>query len=203
MKKFDLESLPLCGAKTRSGTPCKRKGNKRNGRCKLHGGRSTGAKTEAGKMASRINARHQFPGWVFGSFEKSDEALLARALSCAKQLQKLVSDRSVSHKKPELIHQLVEPNLIPLEAMKFVVLQIYGVELFITIQAALDYYYQDKNAEHVKFLVYMKAWAIPDFSRTYTQAQAQYMSEWFNNYNFMEKEIKRVCRRGMKKEPNT
>lgn len=55
-KRFNLESLPLCGAKTRSGEPCKRKGNKRNGRCKLHGGNSTGAKTEQGKMASRLNA---------------------------------------------------------------------------------------------------------------------------------------------------
>ena len=31
-----------CGAITRSGYPCRRPGNKINGRCKLHGGRSTG-----------------------------------------------------------------------------------------------------------------------------------------------------------------
>ena len=39
-KPFDLSTLPRCGAKTRVGTPCKRVGNLRNGRCKLHGGRS-------------------------------------------------------------------------------------------------------------------------------------------------------------------
>ena len=33
-----------CGAKTRKGTPCQRPAYKRNGRCSLHGGRSTGPK---------------------------------------------------------------------------------------------------------------------------------------------------------------
>jgi hypothetical protein len=32
--------MPRCGAKRRSGEPCKRIGSKRNGRCKLHGGRA-------------------------------------------------------------------------------------------------------------------------------------------------------------------
>lgn len=33
-------AMPRCGARTRSGVPCKRIGNSRNGRCKLHGGRA-------------------------------------------------------------------------------------------------------------------------------------------------------------------
>ena len=37
-----------CGAKTRKGTPCQRPAYKRNGRSSLHGGRSTGPKTEDG-----------------------------------------------------------------------------------------------------------------------------------------------------------
>ena len=37
-----------CEARTRRGTPCQRPGNKINGRCKLHGGRSTGPRTEDG-----------------------------------------------------------------------------------------------------------------------------------------------------------
>ena len=40
--QFDLNTLPICGARTRSGGPCKHKGNVRNGRCKRHGGASTG-----------------------------------------------------------------------------------------------------------------------------------------------------------------
>lgn len=37
-----------CEARIRRGTLCQRPGNKINGRCKLHGGRSTGSRTEEG-----------------------------------------------------------------------------------------------------------------------------------------------------------
>ena len=37
-----------CEARTRKGTACQRPGTKINGRCKLHGGHSTGARTEEG-----------------------------------------------------------------------------------------------------------------------------------------------------------
>jgi hypothetical protein len=40
--RFDLNTLPNCGAKTRRVGLCKHKGNVRNGRCKRHGGASTG-----------------------------------------------------------------------------------------------------------------------------------------------------------------
>ena len=39
---------PRCGARTRTGSPCKRTGL-RNGRCPNHGGLSSGPKTKAGK----------------------------------------------------------------------------------------------------------------------------------------------------------
>ncbi|MGO0616336.1 HGGxSTG domain-containing protein [Leclercia adecarboxylata] len=39
----------VCGATTRKGTPCKMTALYSSGRCKLHGGRSTGAKTPEGK----------------------------------------------------------------------------------------------------------------------------------------------------------
>ena len=49
-----------CGAKTRKGTLCqappvwsKATDKAKNGRCKMHGGLSTGAKTEAGRQAIR------------------------------------------------------------------------------------------------------------------------------------------------------
>jgi hypothetical protein len=37
-----------CEARTRRGTRCQRPGTKQNGRCKLHGGRSTGPRIEDG-----------------------------------------------------------------------------------------------------------------------------------------------------------
>ena len=44
----------ICGAKTRSGTPCKRGPVPGKTRCKLHGGMSTGPRTDAGKAASAL-----------------------------------------------------------------------------------------------------------------------------------------------------
>ena len=48
-----------CLAKTRKGTPCQRPAFKHNGRCSLHGGLSTGAKTAGGlKKISDANLKH-------------------------------------------------------------------------------------------------------------------------------------------------
>jgi len=47
--------LMVCGAKTRRGTPCRRRDLYRSGRCPLHGGLSTGPKTTAGKERSAKN----------------------------------------------------------------------------------------------------------------------------------------------------
>lgn len=44
-----------CGAKTRKDTPCKITDLRRGGRCKFHGGGSTGPRTEAGKLRSAAN----------------------------------------------------------------------------------------------------------------------------------------------------
>lgn len=44
-----------CGAKTRAGTPCKRRDLCDSGRCRLHGGMSTGPRTEEGKKRSSLN----------------------------------------------------------------------------------------------------------------------------------------------------
>ncbi|SPX61931.1 Uncharacterised protein [Legionella feeleii] len=55
-----------CNATTRRGTPCqappvwdKNKDKPVNGRCKLHGGKSTGPKTEAGREAIRESNRRR------------------------------------------------------------------------------------------------------------------------------------------------
>ncbi|MCK6739293.1 HGGxSTG domain-containing protein [Enterobacter bugandensis] len=51
-----LRYIP-CGATTRAGTPCKMTVLYRGGRCKLHGGMSTGAKTKAGRKRQRDGFR--------------------------------------------------------------------------------------------------------------------------------------------------
>ena len=50
----DLSTLPCCGARTRQATEC-RQPAMRNGRCRFHGGHSTGARTVQGK-ANQIDA---------------------------------------------------------------------------------------------------------------------------------------------------
>jgi hypothetical protein len=48
-----------CLAKTRRGTKCQRAAYKHNGRCRLHGGLSTGAKTQEGlQRVSKANFKH-------------------------------------------------------------------------------------------------------------------------------------------------
>lgn len=44
-----------CGAMTRRGTKCRRLDINRGGRCRLHGGHSTGPRSMAGKAASAAN----------------------------------------------------------------------------------------------------------------------------------------------------
>jgi hypothetical protein len=44
-----------CGARTRRGSPCRRCDLHASGRCKLHGGASTGAKTAEGQARARLN----------------------------------------------------------------------------------------------------------------------------------------------------
>ncbi len=46
----------VCGARTKAtGAPCKRRDIYANGRCRLHGGLSTGPRTEAGKRRCAQN----------------------------------------------------------------------------------------------------------------------------------------------------
>lgn len=63
---FPVELHDLrCGAKTRAGTPCKMTALYRSGRCKLHGGLSTGPISAAGKARSAQNGKpHQDPNPV-------------------------------------------------------------------------------------------------------------------------------------------
>ena len=51
-QNLSAAAFDTCGAKTRSGAPCRNLPMK-NGRCRMHGGASTGPKTAAGLARSR------------------------------------------------------------------------------------------------------------------------------------------------------
>jgi hypothetical protein len=56
----DLRTLPKCLAKTRQGKLCQQPAMS-NGRCRFHGGKSTGPKTAAGlALSRRANYKHGF-----------------------------------------------------------------------------------------------------------------------------------------------
>jgi hypothetical protein len=59
-----------CGAKTRAGTSCKLTSIYPNGRCKFHGGLSTGPKTEAGRKRSALNGRKAKKGGPYENIDK-------------------------------------------------------------------------------------------------------------------------------------
>lgn len=62
---------PQCGARTRQGTPCqapavwdKAKNQPRNGRCRMHGGLSTGPRTAEGRRRSLEALRREHTTWT-------------------------------------------------------------------------------------------------------------------------------------------
>ncbi len=85
----DPNSAPRCGAKTRKGTSCRQPAMK-NGRCRLHGGKSTGPRTPEGlERARRANWKHGLY-----SAEAKAERRLIRQLLCdsaglMKQMRKI------------------------------------------------------------------------------------------------------------------
>ena len=63
-RRTPKDDRPRCGARCRDGTPCQARAvwdyandRPRNGRCRVHGGLSTGPRTSEGKRRSREGAR--------------------------------------------------------------------------------------------------------------------------------------------------
>ena len=60
-----MKSKPVCGARTRRGTPCQAKRLLKGRKCRFHGGMSSGARTAQGKaraIAAMHGARHSPEG---------------------------------------------------------------------------------------------------------------------------------------------
>jgi len=88
----DFMKAPRCGAKTRRGTPCQAPAMK-NGRCRLHGGKSTGPKTPEG--IERIRLAHIKHG------EYTKEAIASRKEFNAllREFKGTMNEINDSHKK--------------------------------------------------------------------------------------------------------
>lgn len=79
----DLSKARTCGAKTRRGTAC-RGPAMTNGRCRMHGGPSTGPRTAAGLERSR-RAR-----WRHGVYSRETRAILAESRRRWRELRALL-----------------------------------------------------------------------------------------------------------------
>ena len=80
----DICAAPRCGARTRAGHAC-RQPAMRNGRCRLHGGKSTGARTPEGQArVRRARLRH-------GARSAEAIALTAAAMASARRIARLIA----------------------------------------------------------------------------------------------------------------
>ena len=87
-----------CGAKTRSGKPCQRIGNPKNGRCHLHGGKSTGPRSAEGR--ARIAAAQ------FKHGNRSKAAIAAQRAKAAR-------GRAIRAELATLEDQVIKEGLLP------------------------------------------------------------------------------------------
>jgi hypothetical protein len=81
----DLRNAEKCGAKTRRKTACQAPAMP-NGRCRMHGGMSTGPRTPEGLQRSR-KAR-----WVHGAYSRETRELLRRNRERWKTLLMLLAE---------------------------------------------------------------------------------------------------------------
>ncbi len=73
--KEEPQKWKMCGAKTRKGTPCRTSRLFPNGRCKNHGGLSTGPRTTEGKMKAKRNLKSwKKADWCHTEFSESRRA---------------------------------------------------------------------------------------------------------------------------------
>jgi len=97
LKNFDVTPQTVCEAKTRSGVPCQN-ATMPNGRCHLHGGKSTGPRTVAG--IERIRQSH----WKHGKRSaqaKAEQKEFRRLFRLAKQLRKEIEEGQEDAKTPD------------------------------------------------------------------------------------------------------
>ena len=103
----DPTSAPRCNARTRAGAPCRQPAMP-NGRCRMHGGRSTGPTTQAGHASiAAARTTHGYYGADGRAFRAGVRKLHARA----KLLTALA--RSPDANDPEKLRQFTEPVFPP------------------------------------------------------------------------------------------
>lgn len=175
MNRFDLASLPICGARKRNGGTCQRYGNKQNGRCKLHGGRSTGPKTQQGKLKVATNAIQNSILW-FG-VQTPNKALLHEGIAAFTQLGNLPWHEGLPEPLDDVI-SLVAQHRIALEFIKNIIHKQLGSEAMALIQNALDLYYKNRGSQHLEFHRSVCFPTSKFFAQSLSDQQVKEQMEW-------------------------
>ncbi len=88
-------NAPRCGAKTRKGTPCEAPAMA-NGRCRMHGGKSTGPRTPEGLDRSRkANFKHGHYSAESMASRRYISQLLRKSRKTIEQIEKNVESRVI------------------------------------------------------------------------------------------------------------
>lgn len=150
MPNFDLTTLRRCNAKTRKGTNCRRYGSIHNGRCKLHGGRSTGPKTDMGKLMTSGNRGSNIMRLARSYFVTDKDFYDAEKLY-EKLMSFLADDIDW-----ESLDIFVARNILKLERLKYVASAAIGhSDATLNIQQVLDNYYIHNGSHHMRFHILM------------------------------------------------
>ncbi|ELA6921381.1 hypothetical protein GNY17_10400 [Vibrio parahaemolyticus] len=151
MPSFDLTTLSRCNAKTRQGGRCQRYGNKINGRCKLHGGNSTGPKRDIGKLYSSANSGGTIVRLVNSCLptKAEKEANELVAIHTYETLMSFLSEEEINWRE---LDAFIGKNLLKLERFKYLIAMVTGdITTTTNDQQALDNYYIYNGAAHLHF----------------------------------------------------
>lgn len=147
MPNFDLTTLTRCNAKAKHGGKCQRYGNKINGRCKLHGGKSTGPKTDMGKLHSSANSGGRLMRLTNSHFLAQED--IRSAIEIYERLVSFLNGDKINWEQLDL---LIGNNLLKMERFKYLVAMILeDITAMANIQQALDNYYMHNGSEHLRF----------------------------------------------------
>jgi hypothetical protein len=109
-------NAPRCGAKarTRGGAPC-RNAAMRNGRCRMHGGRSTGARTPEGQERARLaNMRHGRRSQQTIEARRAVRAEVRRIQAELQQIEREVRQRDRQQRREQERQSEAQPYVIVL-----------------------------------------------------------------------------------------
>lgn len=109
----DPNAAPRCGARTRAGCPC-RSPAMANGRCRMHGGRSTGPRTPEG-LARLAAART-----THGAYNAESRAFRAgcRTLVVRSNLLIMLSRHATFGRDPADLRPFLQPVFLPPQPRK-------------------------------------------------------------------------------------